>query len=121
MWPVRRPQSCALKASGTALSCGTIRLFAPADCPVRLAVAAISDDVARISRWAAGLPGRGACGLLDAAARVAGTLLANFPSAVAAHLCDECIACEAPSVPAQVRVEPPSPRMSSLCGEIGAR
>ena len=38
-----------------------------------------------LTRWAQLLPGRGACGLLDAAAGLAGTLAANFPDLLDAH------------------------------------
>jgi len=47
--------------------------------------AAGADDLAKLTRWAAGLPGRGACGLLDAAARTAGSVLEHFPARTAAH------------------------------------
>jgi NADH:ubiquinone oxidoreductase subunit F (NADH-binding) len=65
------------------------------------AVAALRDriatttDAANIARWSAALPSRGACGLLDAAARVAGSLVARHPQLVAAHT--ECAACAASS------------------------
>jgi hypothetical protein len=41
---------------------------------------------ANLTRWSAGLPGRGACGLLDAAARVAGGLLSRHDALVFGHL-----------------------------------
>jgi NADH:ubiquinone oxidoreductase subunit F (NADH-binding) len=67
------------------------------------AVAALRDGtatethVANIVRWAAGLPGRGACGLLDAAARIAGSLTTGFLPAVVQHVADDCPACIASS------------------------
>ena len=41
------------------------------------------------------LRGRGACATLDAATNVAGTLLDQFPQAVAHHLDNTCEACRA--------------------------
>ncbi|MFF5019319.1 NADH-ubiquinone oxidoreductase-F iron-sulfur binding region domain-containing protein [Streptomyces sp. NPDC001165] len=53
------------------------------------------DDAAgKLHRWSRQLPGRGACGLLDAAARVVATLLAHFPDRVDAHRRSACPACE---------------------------
>ncbi|WP_329389374.1 Fe-S-binding domain-containing protein [Streptomyces sp. NBC_01351] len=48
------------------------------------------DTPARLDRWAQGLPGRGACGLLDAAAGIAGSLLYAFPEHVRSHLGGPC-------------------------------
>jgi NADH:ubiquinone oxidoreductase subunit F (NADH-binding) len=65
------------------------------------AVAALRDgiagepEVANIARWAASLPGRGACGLLDAAARIAGSLGRHFESLVWAHVSAHCRECSA--------------------------
>ncbi|MFJ7956453.1 NADH-ubiquinone oxidoreductase-F iron-sulfur binding region domain-containing protein [Streptomyces sp. NPDC096319] len=53
------------------------------------------DAAERLDRWARGLPGRGACGLLDAAAGLAGGLLRAFPGAVRAHLDAPCPVCRA--------------------------
>ncbi|MGY5105132.1 NADH-ubiquinone oxidoreductase-F iron-sulfur binding region domain-containing protein, partial [Streptomyces sp. 900105245] len=44
-------------------------------------------------RGSRGRPGRGACGLLDAAAGVAGSLLAHFPDRVEDHRDPGCPAC----------------------------
>ncbi|MEU4489788.1 NADH-ubiquinone oxidoreductase-F iron-sulfur binding region domain-containing protein [Streptomyces purpurascens] len=52
------------------------------------------DAVGKLRRWSEQLPGRGACGLLDAAARIAGTLLAHFPDRTDAHRRPGCPACE---------------------------
>ncbi len=63
------------------------------------AVAAMRDGtatethVANVARWATGLPGRGACGLLDAAARIAGSLGMHCAEPVAAHLDRACPTC----------------------------
>ncbi|MFI5554387.1 NADH-ubiquinone oxidoreductase-F iron-sulfur binding region domain-containing protein [Streptomyces sp. NPDC051738] len=51
------------------------------------------DTVEKLHRWSRQLPGRGACGLLDAAARIAATLLAHFPDRVDAHRGAACPAC----------------------------
>ncbi|MEV6164880.1 NADH-ubiquinone oxidoreductase-F iron-sulfur binding region domain-containing protein [Streptomyces sp. NPDC052052] len=50
-------------------------------------------DMERLRRWAAGLRGRGACGTLDGATNLAGSLLREFPEQVEDHLdarCDRC-------------------------------
>ncbi|MEU9864798.1 NADH-ubiquinone oxidoreductase-F iron-sulfur binding region domain-containing protein [Streptomyces sp. NPDC047971] len=53
------------------------------------------DTAARLHRWSQGLPGRGACGLLDAAAGTAGSLLRAFPALVPLHLDLPCATCAA--------------------------
>lgn len=57
--------------------------------------AAAPDTVTKLLRWSAGLPGRGACGLLDAAAGSAGSLLRAFPELTRSHLDSPCAACAA--------------------------
>ncbi|MFF9909431.1 NADH-ubiquinone oxidoreductase-F iron-sulfur binding region domain-containing protein [Streptomyces sp. NPDC013457] len=52
-----------------------------------------TDDSLR--RWSQGLPGRGACGLLDASAGIAGSLLRAFPRLVRSHLATPCPRCAA--------------------------
>lgn len=54
---------------------------------------ATSEDLSRLRRWSVTLRGRGACATLDAATNVAGTLLDQFPHAVARHLDANCEAC----------------------------
>ena len=54
-----------------------------------------SEDLARLRRWSVELRGRGACATLDAATNIAGTLLGQFPDAVARHLDNGCEACRA--------------------------
>jgi NADH:ubiquinone oxidoreductase subunit F (NADH-binding) len=56
---------------------------------------ATSEDLDRLRRWSVTLRGRGACATLDAATNVAGTLLDQFPQAVAQHLDNTCEACRA--------------------------
>jgi NADH:ubiquinone oxidoreductase subunit F (NADH-binding) len=56
---------------------------------------ATSEDLDRLRRWSVTLRGRGACATLDAATNVAGTLLDQFPQAVAHHLDNTCEACRA--------------------------
>lgn len=56
---------------------------------------AAPDTPARLERWSLGLPGRGACGLLDAAASVAGSLPRAFPETVRSHLRGPCPSCAA--------------------------
>ncbi|WP_156687235.1 NADH-ubiquinone oxidoreductase-F iron-sulfur binding region domain-containing protein [Mycobacterium sp. Marseille-P9652] len=54
---------------------------------------ATAEDVSRLRRWSVMLRGRGACATLDAATNVAGTLLSQFPDAVARHLDNACESC----------------------------
>ncbi|WP_024804386.1 NADH-ubiquinone oxidoreductase-F iron-sulfur binding region domain-containing protein [Nocardia sp. BMG51109] len=50
-------------------------------------------DVDRLRRWSVVLRGRGACGTLDGATNAAASLLARFPTAVAAHVAGRCETC----------------------------
>jgi NADH:ubiquinone oxidoreductase subunit F (NADH-binding) len=54
---------------------------------------ATSEDLDRLRRWSVTLRGRGACATLDAATNVAGSLLDQFPQAVARHLDNACERC----------------------------
>ncbi|MFF4278572.1 NADH-ubiquinone oxidoreductase-F iron-sulfur binding region domain-containing protein [Streptomyces kronopolitis] len=60
--------------------------------------------VSRLHRRVTALPGRGACGLLDAAAGTARSLLQVFPHLVRSHLDTPCPSCEAPAAPLTVAV-----------------
>jgi hypothetical protein len=53
-------------------------------------------DVDLLATRAGRLPGRGACGLPDAAARLAVSLLTVFPAVVRRHLGHACDACRVP-------------------------
>lgn len=53
------------------------------------------DTEGNLRRWSQGLTGRGACGLLDAAAGIAGSLLRSFPAHVRSHLAAPCPVCAA--------------------------
>jgi NADH:ubiquinone oxidoreductase subunit F (NADH-binding) len=55
-------------------------------------------DVKRLGDWSVRLRGRGGCALLDGAATLVGSLLAEFPDDVAAHLDGACGRCRAESV-----------------------
>jgi NADH:ubiquinone oxidoreductase subunit F (NADH-binding) len=57
--------------------------------------AATSEDLDRLRRWSVTLRGRGACATLDAATNVAGSMLDQFPQAVAHHLNNSCEPCRA--------------------------
>ncbi|MFG2606263.1 NADH-ubiquinone oxidoreductase-F iron-sulfur binding region domain-containing protein [Streptomyces sp. NPDC048514] len=52
-----------------------------------------AETTGKLHRWSRQLPGRGACGLLDAAARIVATLLAHFPDRVDGHRGSACPAC----------------------------
>ena len=56
---------------------------------------ATNEDLTRLRRWSVVLRGRGACATLDAATNVAGSLLDQFPHAVARHLDNACEKCNA--------------------------
>ena len=51
--------------------------------------------VTKMAGWTEKVPGRGACALVDAAARMAASLLREFPSEVADHLTRPCPRCAA--------------------------
>lgn len=82
-------RQCGVCVSGTAALARTLRALRNGE--------AGADDVANIRRWAGGLPGRGACALVDAAARLGGSLVENFPDLVRAHLGRPCATCTAVS------------------------
>ncbi|MCX4776020.1 NADH-ubiquinone oxidoreductase-F iron-sulfur binding region domain-containing protein [Streptomyces sp. NBC_01264] len=78
-------RQCGVCVSGTA---------AVRDAVYALAVGTAGPDtLVHLERWSRGLPGRGACGLLDAAAGLAGSLLRSFPELVRSHLRGPCPGC----------------------------
>jgi NADH:ubiquinone oxidoreductase subunit F (NADH-binding) len=78
-------RQCGVCVSGTTAIGDTLRRLT-----TRTAAPESGDQ---LLRWSSGLPGRGACGLLDAAAGTAGSLLRSHPDIVAAHLDTVCQAC----------------------------
>ena len=78
-------RQCGVCVSGTAALARTMR-------SLRNGLAG-PEDLANLRRWAGSLPGRGACGLVDAAAHLAGSLLADFPDLVRSHLGRPCQVC----------------------------
>ncbi|MEV7520442.1 NADH-ubiquinone oxidoreductase-F iron-sulfur binding region domain-containing protein [Streptomyces sp. NPDC091371] len=80
-------RQCGVCVSGTAAIGDALHALA--------AGTAGPDTPHRLARWAQGLPGRGACGLLDAAAGTAGSLLRAFPGLVRSHLRGPCPRCAA--------------------------
>jgi NADH:ubiquinone oxidoreductase subunit F (NADH-binding) len=52
-----------------------------------------TEQVTRMAGWTERVPGRGACALVDAAARMAASLLREFPGEVDAHLSRPCARC----------------------------
>ncbi|MEV6836938.1 NADH-ubiquinone oxidoreductase-F iron-sulfur binding region domain-containing protein [Streptomyces sp. NPDC051133] len=78
-------RQCGVCVSGTGALARTLTAAA------RGAVA--HDTTDRLRRWSGQLPGRGACGLLDAAARVVASLLAHFPGRIETHRGAACPAC----------------------------
>jgi NADH:ubiquinone oxidoreductase subunit F (NADH-binding) len=72
-------------------------------------------DTEALERWAVMLPGRGACGLLDAAARLAGSLAANFPGTLAGHAAGSCPACACEPGSFAVPVVPQTPEKVPTC------
>ncbi|MBT2401367.1 NADH-ubiquinone oxidoreductase-F iron-sulfur binding region domain-containing protein [Streptomyces sp. ISL-100] len=82
-------RQCGVCVTGTAAVHDALRALA--------AGTAGPDTVGNLARWSRGLPGRGACGLLDAAAGTAGSLLRAFPEVLPSHLGAACPACAADS------------------------
>lgn len=80
-------RQCGVCVSGTGALAGTLTAVARG--------AAGDDTAGQLHRWSRQLPGRGACGLLDAAARIVATLLAHFPARIDAHRGSGCPACTA--------------------------
>ncbi|MEU9476092.1 NADH-ubiquinone oxidoreductase-F iron-sulfur binding region domain-containing protein [Streptomyces sp. NPDC048191] len=78
-------RQCGVCVSGTGALSGTLATVARG--------AAGDGEVDQLRRWSRQLPGRGACGLLDAAARIVATLLSHFPDRIAAHRGSTCPAC----------------------------
>lgn len=78
-------RQCGVCVSGTRALAGTLEALA-------LGTGG-EEDTEKLRRWSSGLPGRGACGLLDAAARLAGTLLRHFPDRALAHQTARCPSC----------------------------
>ncbi|WP_328665924.1 Fe-S-binding domain-containing protein [Streptomyces sp. NBC_00322] len=81
-------RQCGVCVSGTTAIRDTLRALTTGT--------AGPDAAERLERWSKTLPGRGACGLLDAAAGTAGSLLRAFPALVRSHLdtpCPLCAAC----------------------------
>ncbi|WP_455361507.1 NADH-ubiquinone oxidoreductase-F iron-sulfur binding region domain-containing protein [Streptomyces sp. SYSU K21746] len=78
-------QQCGICVAGTASIRGTLHALT--------AGTAGPDALSKLLRWSSTLPGRGACGLLDAAAGTAGSLIRAFPELVQSHLDSPCPAC----------------------------
>ncbi|MEZ0089237.1 NADH-ubiquinone oxidoreductase-F iron-sulfur binding region domain-containing protein [Streptacidiphilus sp. EB129] len=94
-------RQCGVCVSGTRAMAETLSALATGVCG--------TEGTANLARWSRGLPGRGACGLLDAAARLAGSLLAHFPELVAAHLRRPCPTCAATPPDSGRRLHVPAP------------
>ncbi|MFF7237954.1 NADH-ubiquinone oxidoreductase-F iron-sulfur binding region domain-containing protein [Streptomyces collinus] len=82
-------RQCGVCVSGTGALATTLAAVARG--------ATDDDPVGRLRRWSGQLPGRGACGLLDAAARVVATLLDRLPHRVDAHRDGACPECAHPA------------------------
>ncbi|MFJ3231025.1 NADH-ubiquinone oxidoreductase-F iron-sulfur binding region domain-containing protein [Streptomyces sp. NPDC086787] len=78
-------RQCGVCVSGTGALAGALTALALGK--------AEADTSDRLERWSQQLVGRGACGLLDAAARIAGSLLTHFPGLVAGHRGTDCPGC----------------------------
>ncbi|WP_407840868.1 NADH-ubiquinone oxidoreductase-F iron-sulfur binding region domain-containing protein [Streptomyces sp. DSM 116496] len=89
---VESARQCGVCVSGTAAVRDAVYALA--------AGTAGPDTLVHLDRWSRGLPGRGACGLLDAAAGLAGSLLRAFPERVRSHLRGPCPGCARASSPA---------------------
>ncbi|WP_327295344.1 MULTISPECIES: NADH-ubiquinone oxidoreductase-F iron-sulfur binding region domain-containing protein [unclassified Streptomyces] len=82
-------RQCGVCVSGTGALAGTLATLAHGG--------AGDDTTEKLRRWSRQLPGRGACGLLDAAARIVASLLAHFPDRVDDHRCSPCPVCAGPA------------------------
>ncbi|MFJ6938631.1 NADH-ubiquinone oxidoreductase-F iron-sulfur binding region domain-containing protein [Streptomyces sp. NPDC101132] len=102
-------RQCGVCVSGTAAIAGSLAGLA--------AGTAAADTAAHLERWSAGLRGRGACALLDAAAALAGSLLRAFPTAVRSHLSTPCDACTGADPTHRLTV--PVPPVTDLPGVAG--
>ncbi|MEU6944598.1 NADH-ubiquinone oxidoreductase-F iron-sulfur binding region domain-containing protein [Streptomyces sp. NPDC046316] len=80
-------RQCGVCVSGTGAVGNALRALA--------AGTAGPDTADSLHRWSQGLPGRGACGLLDASAGIAGSLLRAFPRLARSHLAAPCPLCAA--------------------------
>ncbi|MFI6559287.1 NADH-ubiquinone oxidoreductase-F iron-sulfur binding region domain-containing protein [Streptomyces sp. NPDC050534] len=81
-------RQCGVCVSGTGALARTLVAVARGE--------AGDDATEQLRRWSRQLPGRGACGLLDAAARIVATLLTHFPDRVDVHRAAACRACAVP-------------------------
>jgi NADH:ubiquinone oxidoreductase subunit F (NADH-binding) len=87
-------------AAETARQCGSCIRGTQAMRDVMLQLGAgraSADAVEKLERWGTTLRGRGACGLLDAAAHMAASVLREFPAEVRAHLDAVCETCASAS------------------------
>ncbi|MEY9874221.1 NADH:ubiquinone oxidoreductase subunit F (NADH-binding) [Streptacidiphilus sp. MAP12-33] len=111
---VESSRQCGVCVSGTRALRDTLVALAEGRCD--------DDGIAALARWAQALPGRGACGLLDAAARLAGSLLTGFPDLVAAHQRHPCPTCAAtpPNGGQRLRVPAPVPAPEPASGPARA-
>ncbi|MFI5669869.1 NADH-ubiquinone oxidoreductase-F iron-sulfur binding region domain-containing protein [Streptomyces sp. NPDC051704] len=80
-------RQCGVCVTGTAAVHDALRALATGS--------AGPQTLENLTRWSGALPGRGACGLLDAAAGTAGSLLRAFPERIPSHLGAACPACAA--------------------------
>lgn len=71
-------RQCGICIMGTKSLDDTLAALAAGSCS--------DEEIDKLAGRAAKLPGRGACGLLDAAASMAGSLLATFPGVVRDHI-----------------------------------
>ncbi len=99
-------RQCGVCVAGTAAVRDTLDLLA--------AGTAAPDALTKLLRWSAGLPGRGACGLLDAAAGTAGSLLRAFPDLTRSHLESPCPDCAAGPADGSGRLGVPVPQIADV-------
>ncbi|MFF3326726.1 NADH-ubiquinone oxidoreductase-F iron-sulfur binding region domain-containing protein [Streptomyces sp. NPDC002889] len=97
-------RQCGVCVSGTAALRDTLQQLA--------AGTAAADTPERLRRWSSRLPGRGACGLLDAAAGTAGSLLTAFAGLVRNHLDAACPACASRPLTGGHRLVVPVPQVA---------
>jgi NADH:ubiquinone oxidoreductase subunit F (NADH-binding) len=106
-------RQCGVCVSGTAAVRDTLRQLT--------AGSAAADTAERLERWSSRLPGRGACGLLDAAAGTAGSLLTSFPGLVPDHLGAVCPGCAASPPTGGHRLVVPVPHIADAPAPASTR
>jgi len=82
---VANSRQCGACFNGTDAMAGVLERLAAGE--------ATAEQLERLERWSATLPGRGGCALLDGAAGLAASLLREFPTEIERHRTAPCPRC----------------------------